>query len=53
MRKDTNDYSYARLELRLTQQEKEMIKEKAKEMGMSMSEFIRYACDKIFNQEAK
>jgi cytidylate kinase len=28
-----------------------MIKEKAKEMGMSMSEFIRYACDKIFKEE--
>lgn len=50
MRKDVDEYSYARLEIRLTQQEKEMIKKKAKEMGMSMSEFIRYACDKIFKE---
>ena len=51
MREDVSNFSTARLEIRLTQQEKEKIKETANRMGMSMSEFIRYACEKIFKEE--
>ena len=51
MRENVSEISTARLEIRLTQQEKEMIKETAKEMGLSMSEFIRFACERIFQEE--
>ena len=40
-----------RLEFRLTQTEKEQIKEYAERHGMSMSEAIRDICIKIFNKE--
>ena len=43
----------ARLELRLTPEEKEQIKEYAEKRDMSASEFIRWACQRIFNQEEK
>lgn len=51
MRRDINDFSYARLEIRLTEQEKENIRKTAKNKGMSMSEFIRYACERVFQEE--
>lgn len=45
------DIKNARLELRLTQEEKDKIKEYAEKRDMSASEFVRYACQRIFSQE--
>lgn len=42
-----------RLEFRLTQKEKEQIREYAERHGMSMSEAIRDICIKIFDKEEK
>lgn len=36
------------LHLRLSASEKEKIKELAKKYDMNVSEFVRYACEKIF-----
>lgn len=51
MRQDTP--SKTRIEIRLTEQEKATIKDRAAAMNMTVSEFVRYACEKIFNQEGK
>lgn len=40
-----------KIELRITQQDKEKIKEYADKHNMTMSEFIRFACEKIFQKE--
>lgn len=53
MRRDTDKISDARLEIRLTQEEKEAIRETAQSMGMNTSEFIRWACEQIFQKEDK
>lgn len=42
-----------KIELRLTQQDKDRIKEYADKHNMTMSEFIRFACEKIFQEENK
>ena len=51
MRKDIA--SKSRIEIRLTEEEKNKIKEQAAEMNMTVSDFVRYACETIFNQEEK
>lgn len=51
MRKDI--VSTAKLEFRLTPEEKEKIKAYCKQHNLTMSEFARIACEKIFNQEEK
>ena len=45
-----NIASTARIEIRLTQKEKEAIKEYSAKHNMTMSDFIRYACQKIFQE---
>lgn len=49
MRKDIP--SKSRLEIRLTHEEKEKIKEQAALKNMTVSDFIRYACEMIFQKE--
>ena len=38
-----------KIDLRLTAAEKERIKQRAAELDMSASEFIRYACERLMN----
>ena len=45
--------SKSRIEIRLTDEEKAAIKEQAAKYGMTVSEFVRYACERIFNQEER
>lgn len=42
-----------RIEVRLTQQEKELLREYADERHLTMSEAIRWLCEDIFNPKAK
>lgn len=49
MRKNTT--SNTRIEVRLTDEEKEQIKEQAAKKNMTVSEFVRFACEKIFQKE--
>lgn len=51
MRKDIP--SKSRMEIRLTAEEKNKIKEQAAKMNMTISEFVRYACETIFSKEEK
>ena len=46
-----NEASNSVINFRLTQQEKEKIKEVAAAKGMNVSDFIRYACERIFAME--
>lgn len=39
------------IEIRLTASDKQKIKDAAEKHGMTVSEFIRFACEKIFNQK--
>lgn len=43
----------AKIEIRLTQQEKELLREYADERHLTMSEAIRWLCEDIFNPKAK
>lgn len=43
--KETKD---KKIEVRLTEKEKQRIQDKAKELGMTTSEFVRMACIRIF-----
>ena len=49
MRKDIA--SKSKIEIRLTAEEKQKIKDFAAERNMTVSEFVRYACETIFNKE--
>ena len=51
MRKDIA--SKTRIESRLTDEEKVAIKEQAAKRNMTVSEFVRFACEKIFQEEKK
>lgn len=48
--KENKDYQ---VKCRLTQKDKERILAYCEKHSMTVSEFIRYACEKIFNQEGK
>lgn len=51
MRYNKDNLSTARLEFRLTNEEKQKITEYCVEHNMSMSDFVRLACEQIFNQK--
>lgn len=51
MRYDKDNLSTARLEIRLTNEEKQKITEYCVQHNMSMSEFVRMACQMIFDRE--
>ena len=53
MRFDKENKSTASIEFRLTAEEKQQIKDYCKEKHLTVSEFIRMACSRIMNQEAK
>ena len=46
-----NEVSSSVINFRLTAEEKQKIKEVAASKGMSISDFIRYACERIFAME--
>lgn len=48
MRKETA--SKTRIEIRLTEEEKVAIKEQATKRNMTVSEFVRFACEKVFQE---
>ena len=48
--KETKDYQ---MKCRLTQTEKEKIFAFCEKHNMSISEFVRFACEKVFSQEEK
>lgn len=50
MIKENKDWQ---MKCRLTQSQKEEILDYCKKHDMTISEFVRMACEKIFNQEAK
>lgn len=50
MRKDLP--SKSKIEIRLTAEEKQKIKDCAAEKNMTLSEFVRYACETIFSKES-
>lgn len=49
MRKDIA--STTRIEIRLTTEEKAFIKEYAAKRNMTLSDFVRYACEQIFQKD--
>lgn len=49
MRKDT--VSNTRIEIRVTDEEKAAIKEQAAKLHMTVSEFVRFACEEILKKE--
>lgn len=53
MRYNKDNLSTARIEFRMTPEEKQKIVEYCEKHHMTMSEFARMACEKIFNQEAQ
>lgn len=38
------------IQIRISPEEKELIQAQAKQKGMSVSEFIRWACEKVFEK---
>lgn len=48
-----SEASNARIEIRLTAEEKEQIKEAATKRNMTVSDFIRMACQNEFYEEEK
>lgn len=48
--KETKDYQ---MKCRLTQAEKEKVFAFCEKHNMSVSEFVRFACEKVFSQEEK
>lgn len=45
--------SKTKIEIRLTPEEKELIKKYCESKNITVSDFVRNACYKIFNQEEK
>lgn len=50
MRYDRENLSVARIEIRLTPEEKELIKKYCADRNMTVSEFVRIACAEAFRK---
>ena len=46
-----NDVKDWQMKCRLTQQQKEQVLDYCKRNNMTISEFVRFACEKIFKEE--